>query len=142
MFSFRKITRRLCGAVLGLMVAVQAGQAMAACTQADAAGSWQVYSFGYQRGYEPYWVRCDLQVKPNGVFDNSTSACSNSNGGSANTFGFVRLIGTQGCIFNGYIYVGGTRSDITRATMNRSKDHVDGVGTFPGGLFFFNMTKP
>ena len=133
---------RFVAVILGILVASQPIQAVAGCTQADVAGNWQVYSFSYQRGYEPVWVRCTLQIKGNGVFNNSDSACANNFGQGANGFGILRLIGTQGCIFDGYIYLGGERNDVTRATMNASKDHLDGVGTFPGGIFFFNGSKP
>jgi hypothetical protein len=108
---------------------------MAACSQADATGQWQAYAFGYQQGQAPYWQRCTLQVKANGVFENTSSSCTANTGATSAVFGLVRLIGSQACIFDGYIY-------INRATMNRSKDHVDGVGMFPNGLFLFNMTKP
>jgi hypothetical protein len=81
-------------------------------------------------------------VKANGVFENTSSSCTANTGATSAVFGLVRLIGSQACIFDGYIYVNGVRNDINRATMNRSKDHVDGVGMFPNGLFLFNMTKP
>jgi hypothetical protein len=58
------------------------------------------------------------------------------------SFRFGLIDRRPGCILNGYIYLGGVRNVINRATMNRSKDHIDGVGNFPGGVFFFNMTKP
>jgi hypothetical protein len=56
--------------------------------------------------------------------------------------GFIYLIGTQACIFDGYMYVNGNRSKVNRVTMNGPKDHIDGVGTFANGIFFFNTTKP
>lgn len=129
-------------AAFALRLIGPATEALAACNQADVAGSWQAYSFSYKRGYEPYWVRCQLEVKSNGVIDYPTSSCVSNLGGAGPVFGVLQLIGSQGCIFNGYVQWGGVRNEISRATMNRSKDHLDGVGTFPGGIFHFNVTKP
>ena len=53
--------------VLAAMLGASPGHA--ACQQGDIAGDWQVYSQGYQRGFEPYWNWCMLKVKPNGVID-------------------------------------------------------------------------
>jgi hypothetical protein len=33
------------------------------------------------------------------------------------------------------------RNDITRMSINRSKDHLDGVGRFPSGLFTISGSK-
>jgi len=136
------IIRRIAGSLIMLAAMMPFGQAMAACSLADAAGQWQAYSFGVQQGTQPYWVRCMLTIKPNGVIDYDSSTCTSSTGATTKTFGVLRLIGTQLCIFDGYIYLDGIRNNVSRATMNASKDHVDGVGMFPGGLFFFNLTKP
>jgi hypothetical protein len=141
MLRFPKNIRRSLVA-LALTASLSVGEAMAACTQADVGGSWQAYSFGYQQGYEPYWTHCTLQVKLNGVIENGGSVCTSSTGYRTSIWGYLRLIGTQGCIFSGYLVQNGIKSEITRATMNRSKDHLDGVGAFPGGIFFFNVTKP
>ena len=142
--NLKTIVRRLGSVGLGILFAFQAGQVMAACVQTDVAGSWQVYMMDvdYRPGQRPSWTRCTLVVKPNGVFENTSSSCASSDGAVANVFGLFRLIGTQQCIFNGYVNGNGARGEFTRATMNRTKDHVDGVGTYPGGILFFNMTKP
>jgi len=119
------------------------GQAMAACTQGDISGDWQVYSQGYERGFEPYWTFCTLRVKPNGVVDfNGQSFCRGMNSAQFPVWGYLQLVGTSGCIYSGYIVTNGVRNNVPRATMNRSKDTLAGVGTFPAGNFVFTAVKP
>jgi hypothetical protein len=142
MFRLPTMPRFLVGAALGLLLGGQAGQALAACTQADAAGNWQVYSSSAENGFSSVWSYCTLNIRPNGTFDTGGSSCTWMDGGTRRAWGLVRLVGAPGCIYNGYIYVNGIRNDVIRATLNRSKDHVSGVGRFPNGGFFFNMTRP
>jgi hypothetical protein len=53
MFRLPTMPRFLVGAALGLLLGGQAGTALAACTQADAAGNWQVYSSSAEKASRP-----------------------------------------------------------------------------------------
>jgi hypothetical protein len=140
MFGCRKISY-ICCTALGLTVAGQVGQAEAACSQADISGAWQFYALDTY-GSGSTWIRCMLQINPNGIFDNAGSTCNAMSGAPLSVFGSFQLIGTQLCIFNGVFTLNGTQAQLTRATMDRSKDHVDGVGNYQGGTIFYNLTKP
>ena len=132
--------RRLSASMLAILAVLGSWQAQAACTQANAAGIWQVYSMGYQRGYEPYWTRCVLQVNGSGNFLNGTK-CTDMQGREVAASGQLRLISGPVCAYAGHISHAGIRSDVRHATLDRAKNHLDGVGTFSGGLFFFNANR-
>ncbi|WP_159710400.1 hypothetical protein [Geminicoccus flavidas] len=132
--------RRLAACLLTALVALPAGQALAACAQKDVAGIWQVYSLGYQRGYEPYWTRCVLQVNAAGNFLNGTK-CADMLGREVAASGQLRLSSGPICSFVGHITYAGIRSDVRHATLDRAKNHMDGVDVFSGGGFFFNATR-
>jgi len=135
-----KYVRRIGVAAIGCLMA---GQAMAACSQADLTGDWQLYSQGYERGFEPYWSYCSLRVKANGVVDfDGQSFCRNNLGRQVPVWGYMRVVGMSACIYSGYLVSQGIRSNVPRATMNRAKDTLAGAGEFPGGNFVFTAVKP
>lgn len=132
--------RRFSVMLLAAILALPASSAFAACSQADATGVWQVYSLGYQRGYEPYWTRCVLLLNPQGQFRPGTK-CADMLGREVPASGHLRLSSAPICSFTGQIVMGGLRSVVNHATLGRAKDHVEGAGSFPGGLFLFSASK-
>ena len=132
--------RHLSACLLAALAALPAGGALAACTQQNVAGIWQVYSLGYQRGYEPYWTRCVLQVNAQGTFLIGTK-CADMHGREVPATGQLRLSSGPTCSYTGHITYAGIRSDVRHATLDRAKNHIDGVGVFSGGGFFFNATQ-
>ena len=117
-----------------------ASPADAACTQAQAAGTWAAYSVGAQSG-SVYWIKCTLTIKTNGAF--SAGSCIQSNGASSPASGTVKLTNAANCTYSGSITftADGVTSTVNQATLSQSKELVDGVGTFLGGGFAFNMVR-
>jgi hypothetical protein len=110
--------------------------AQAACTQADAAGTWQAYS--YSNGSS--WVACKVTVGSNGAIANST--CTNAGGTSgAFTNGKLTLVSGPSCLYRGSFKIGGQLNTIKSATMSRDKLIINGVGTMIDGIFVFNATR-
>lgn len=140
MSSMSASTRRLTASLVFCALVMTSGGAMAACSQADATGIWQIFSQGYQRGFEPYWMRCVIFVNPNGTFSNR-SKCTTMEGRDVAGTGQIKLVSATACTFNGFIQGGGMRNQIVQTVMNRSKDHLEGVGLFAGGNFVFSGTK-
>lgn len=116
-----------------------AQSAIAACVQADAAGSWQAYSIAANSA-GGYWVRCRLSIGTTGII--AATPCTNSAGNTGNiTNGRVSLSDASRCTFTGSFTLGGVTNLIRHSTMSKDKITVEGVGTFPGGIFSFNLTK-
>ncbi|WP_027133048.1 hypothetical protein [Geminicoccus roseus] len=140
--------RRLLVALAVVVGAGQAGSALAACAQADVAGTWQAYSLISPLASSPlapakslpYWYRCTFSIKPNGQINNQNSICTDQAGANTRASGTIGMIGT-GCILHGYYQVGNVRIAVSRGAMNRAKDHIDGVGSAPTGIVIFNATK-
>jgi hypothetical protein len=110
--------------------------AMSACTQGELAGSWQVYSFNS----ESVWATCRISVNSTGVI--ATTTCTSQTGQSASfTNGKITLTSAPNCTFKGSFRLGGQLNTVKHSTMSRDKILVQGVGTYSGGSFNFNMTK-
>lgn len=139
--SWKITVRRLATGLAIILGMVQAGEARAACMQADIAGLWQHYSLEFPRNGAPYWNRCTLSIKPNGVIDKLRSVCTSQAGVNTPVFGLVQVIGKNGCTFQGHYYLGNRRISLVRAAMNRSKDHLDGVANHAQGMLVFNATR-
>lgn len=132
-----KIARTLVGIILGVS-GVQ-GAAYASCTQADGAGSWQAYSIFAESGGSA-WLRCRLSI--NSVGTVATNACTRSDGVTASmTNGHINLVNAARCTFTGSFKLHGILNTIRHSTMSRDKISAEGVGTYPGGIFSFNLTK-
>ena len=129
------------GAVCGLIFGATAvqGAAMAACLQADVAGTWQAYSLGVGDGGSA-WTICRLVVNPRGTA--APTFCTLSNGETVQaTRGRLLLRNSANCTFTGEITLGDVPNRIRHATMSRDKNTVEGVGVVTGGIFRFTMTR-
>jgi hypothetical protein len=132
---------RTLGALTGLLVGTLAvqGHAFASCAQIDAAGSWQAYSIASSIG-AGNWIRCRMPINAAGTIANNT--CTDSLGITATmTGGKLTLTDAARCTFTGSFRLAGASNTIRHATMSLDKKSVEGVGTFPGGIFRFNLTK-
>ena len=127
-------------ALTGALVLATSAGAHAGCTLADAAGVWQSYTISQQRGDDGYWTRCVLIVKANGELT-AASNCTDQFGQTARASGLVRLVAGPVCSHSGTVNVGGFRNNLVHATMSSTKNHLDGVGTIPGGITFFSAVK-
>lgn len=128
-------------AVTAAMMGIAASSAALACTPQDIVGRWQATSFSYERGFEPFWTVCDITIQPDGRYSPG-SVCTNSLNQTSLASGAVVMVDGPLCVFRGNISLFGRFSEISRLVMNASKDHVDGVGRFANGVFFFNLAKP
>jgi hypothetical protein len=119
-------------------VTLGSAPAIAACTAADLAGKWQVYSSGAEDGYSSYWVRCTVNVSSSGALSGN---CAASSGGGGAVAGRLTLSSPATCTATGQFTLGGTVNKVVHATVARDKNTGNGVGTFPGGNFIFSMTR-
>jgi hypothetical protein len=120
----------------GLVLCGASHAALSACTQADTRGNWQAYSTN-SSGLSVY---CKLGVSATGTISNST--CTATNGVSANfTNGKITLSSGPSCTFKGSFRLGGELNSVKSATMTRDKLIIQGVGTYPGGNFTFNLIR-
>lgn len=128
---------RTTAAIIAASLWIISGQTVnAACTQSEVAGVWQAYSINS----EVYWVRCRISVNSVGTIANNT--CISSIGTSASmTNGRIRLSAGSTCTYTGSFSLGGLAHAIRHATMSKDKISVQGVGTYSGGSFNFNLTK-
>jgi hypothetical protein len=126
------------GAALAALAALPAS---AACSQANAIGTWKLYSAGASTN-GAVWSKCTLVIAAGGAFGGS-SVCSNSVGQSTGASGHVRLSNAANCTFAGSLTykLGGAVSTVNEATMALSHQTVTGVGTFSNGEFVFTMVK-
>lgn len=153
MSHLNRSIRGLAAVALTLGGLAPAAPAMAACSQSDLVGTWQVYfssHFGYftsqssSSGHDftfnsssneglLSW-NCTIQIKPNGAF---TADHSNCQGGvPLKVFGLVRPTSGPSCTYQGYLQTPGAvgaRLELVHGTLNRSKDHINGVGTLTLG---------
>ncbi|WP_027133049.1 hypothetical protein [Geminicoccus roseus] len=155
MLHVNRSIRRLAAIGLSLGSLAPAAPAMAACSQSDLVGTWQVF-FSSHYGYYSSsstgssgmdftfnsssnegllsW-NCTIQIKPNGAFTADRSTCQG--GLPIKVFGLVRPTSGPSCTYQGYLQTAGTvsaRMDLTHGTLSRSKDHINGVGAFNLGL--------
>jgi hypothetical protein len=123
------------------LTALAALPAAAACSQANAVGTWKLYSAGASTN-GAVWSKCTLVVGAAGSFGGSSS-CSNSVGQSTGVTGHVKLTNGANCTFTGSLTykLGGAVSTVNEATMALSHQTVSGVGTFSNGEFVFTMVK-
>lgn len=124
----------------GAILLTTGASAHAACTLADVAGVWQSYTISQQRGDDAYWTRCALIVKANGELT-SASNCTDQLGRAAPASGLIRLLAGSVCSYSGTVNVAGFRNNLVHATMSSTRNHLDGVGTIPGGITFFSAVK-
>lgn len=127
------------GVLVAALLTAAPGIAHANCTQPDVAGTWQAYAISASNA-GAYWVRCRVSINASGNVANSP--CTDSNGGKGTlTNGTVQLKDPNSCTFTGKFTLGGTVNTIRHATMALDKISVEGVGTFPGGIFSVSLTK-
>jgi hypothetical protein len=106
MSGIRPGTARMVALLFALLLVGKAGAALAACTQADATGRWMVYGFAYQRGYEPYWTKCEIVIGSNGMLTGASN-CQNSLGQGGTVSGKISLSSGPTCQFTGAIVLSG-----------------------------------
>jgi hypothetical protein len=139
--------QRLAAALLITAAFGHAGAAMANCIQSNVAGVWQYYSLTYPPSLStaiPYWSRCTLWITASGAINPQNSFCVNQNNAAQVRVasGMIQMIGSNVCLFQGNFMLGGTRVTLERATMNLTKDHMDGIGSSGSGpSVVFNLTK-
>lgn len=120
----------------GLLFCGSAVAASAACTQADAKGSWQAYSTN-SAGVRIY---CKLSVNAAGTIANSV--CTATNGLTAPfSSAKITLFSGPACTFKGSFRIGAELNTVRHATMTRDKLAIEGVGTYPGGSFSFSLIR-
>jgi hypothetical protein len=132
MSRLNRSIRRAAAAALALACLAPAAPASAACSQSDLAGTWQVF-FTHHVATPPLWMSCTFEIKPNGAFTADRSSCAGRSGVSRKAFGVIQPTGGQSCTYKGYVVIGGLRLELSHATMNRPKDHLNGVGHPSGG---------
>jgi len=116
--------------------------ANAACAQTDLTGSWQAYSVNANNannGGSTYWTRCKLVINGSGGIANTT--CTSPFATAPLTLGHATLSVASTCTFTAQFTINGTLNKVLHGTLSRDKEGGQGVGTYAGGLFFFNMTK-
>ncbi len=130
--------RLLVGAIL---IGATAAQAHAACSQANAAGTWKLYAAATRHGTLG-WVRCTLVIGGTGAFAIS-SICSNDSGEATGVTGALNLTNGASCTYSGHIAytVPKIASSLIEATMAPSHETLGGVGTLVTGPFIFNMVR-
>jgi hypothetical protein len=115
------------------------GAAHAACTQADLAGTWQIYSAGWNNSYQTWWSRCKATVNGAGTMAGN---CTTSLGPTSPMTGAsVKLTAGATCTFSAKFTVGSEVNKVAHGTLSTDKTTGSGVGTFPGGAFLFTITK-
>lgn len=126
-------------AVLALFPAA----AYPACTLADMAGSWQLYSTGYTETTKAYWTRCVIAANALGKF--TGGSCSTSAGTTqAIVKGNFLLSSGPSCLFTGkFSHSAGQDRYLTQFSLSRDKLVASGFGRFVGGFAnsLFSMTK-
>lgn len=132
--------RRVAALATVLACLAPSAPARAACTQKEVGGAWQV-NFAVHTGSAKFWMNCSLYLKPTGAFTTERSSCAAFSGYQREVFGMLRLARGQACGYEGYLYLGSLRINLPHATMNRSKDHLDGVGTLTDGTAMFAATR-
>lgn len=126
---------------LGIALALLAGStAYAACTQADLAGSWQAYAMSASNSGVAL-TRCKMSVNGAGTIA-ASSICTDHAGNSAPMqAASVKLTVGATCTFNGQFRLGNVLYRILHGTVASDKKTASGMGTFPGGGFFFTLSE-
>jgi hypothetical protein len=127
---------------IALAALVSAPAANATCTQADAMGTWASYMVGLDVKTD-YWVHCTLKIDATGKFTAKTSSCTADSGLISPAEGTFHLINGTVCAFKGGIQLtkGTAENFINHATLGFDKHTAEGVGTFEGGGFSFNLVR-
>ncbi len=128
------------------LLALGAAHANAACTQANIAGIWALYSDGIVTAGTLNWSSCDLTINAAGVFTSKTSACVNSLGQQFNASGSMQILNASKCTYHGSLYVPAFNKTTYVRAFTLSIDHQvgNGVGGGDGGYgnpFVFNMVR-
>jgi hypothetical protein len=131
---FSRSVAAVCAAA-SLLTPAAAG---AACLQADLAGTWQAYALSHNASTD-YWSRCKLTINTSGGIANTT--CVSPLGNALLTNGHATLSAGSTCTFTAQFTLAGAVNRVVHGTINRDKLSGTGVGTFPGGVFLFTITK-
>lgn len=119
--------------VYATLLLLGANDLMAACVQANAAGTWKTYSM-YVEEVRAFWNRCTVTVGATGVVNTAMSTCTDSSGQTARlTAG--RVVVTADCRVSGRLVIGGKLNTLTDGQLSRDFLTFTGVGRFPGGVF-------
>jgi hypothetical protein len=135
----RKLIRSLAAAAAAAAVLAPMA-ASAACTQANIAGRWNVYTFSVNGG-QPAWVRCRIIVSATGSVTNTT--CTAHTGQSLPLTGaHIDLTGAPICVYGGGFSLAGSANQLRHLTLSLDKQTASGVGVAPpAGAFTIEMVK-
>lgn len=126
--------------LISVFVVVFPALGHAYCTQADAAGRWQVYSLASDGAT----TECGIVINSYGNMAKSTCtqyynyqiAYTPLSGGTIN------LKDAAQCLYKGTFVFGGLKLVIRHLTLSKDKTTAQGIGTDPRGFaFMFNFTK-
>lgn len=117
-----------------LIFSILTGQASAACTQADIAGAWRVFTSTIGER-DNYWIDCRLQLRENGAIRIRQSTCIGSELETENRPPLVitggRFVLRNDCSMTGRIV---TESDgideFVAGQMTLSRDAIHGIGVY------------
>jgi hypothetical protein len=125
---------------LTLLAGVQ--QAGAVCKQSDIAGTWASYIVGAGPTAD-YWLHCTLKISSVGTFTPTGSICIASTGLTASAEGSLKLANAEFCSYKGVIELtkGTAENFVNHATLAIDKNSAEGIGTFEGGGFSFNLVR-
>ena len=114
--------------------------AHAACSHADLAGEWQVYSNNTTNSGRGYRVECSLNIAKDGTL--GYSICRSSSGKRAPVEnGRWTLASAANCSYRGSFLWMTAPNQITQMTLSNDKRSGSGAGKFSDGQFTFTMIK-
>jgi hypothetical protein len=119
-----------------------AHEAGAVCKQSDIAGTWASYTVGAGPTAD-YWLHCVLRISATGKFTAASSSCAASSGLTSTADGSLTLMNPTICAYKGVIGLTKGTADnvINHATLAFDKNSAEGIGTFEGGGFSFNLVR-
>jgi hypothetical protein len=127
---------------LGSLLTLAPFAAEAACSRGDHAGTWSVF-VARGTGNDFDWARCRLDISSTGVVATATSGCKDRGNVESPVLTSSRLVLRSDCRLSGNVYLLErglrTRYIVVDGQLDRSKETMSGVGTYPsGGRFTFN----
>jgi hypothetical protein len=134
--------KRLAAIISGVAMLLTPAVANAACSQSNLTGVWQAYTAGVGGAVPAFnWVRCKIRIADTGAIANTT--CTTMAGASvALTNGVATLTIPGTCTFVTQFEIAGALYHVKHATLGPTDKRIgNGVGTFQGGGFAFNMTR-
>ncbi len=111
----------------------------AACKLKDLKGNWVAYSTGIDAD-SANWSTCYLRINGKGKI--TKSSCGDSDGTEPKlTNGSFKMPDRKLCSYTASFNFEGVKNVVEHGTLAEDKATGNGVGTFPGGIFIFSLTK-